>query len=263
SYILEPGDEGYIPPISPPNSKPKSKRTMKHNRYYPMRLGDQIVWLTTLLNKIGTYATQLGLTTAQVTALKADINWLLYVLQTWLAAVRNFSLGATSSSVDAQTGDGSDVMTLPVFTPPALPDGTSAVAPGALLRIFTLIQQIKDSGKCTDAIARELGIVGSEQTPPDLTTVQPVITATIAGANKVLVGWGWQGNAAFLDACEIWVDRGDGKGRVFLTIDTTPDYTDTQPFPATPQKWIYTAIYRLNDGQTGLWSLPVSVTVGA
>jgi hypothetical protein len=35
--------------------------------------------------------------------------------------------------------------------------------------------------------------------------------------NAVLVGWGWQGNSAFLDLLEIQVDRGDGKGWVFLT----------------------------------------------
>ena len=28
------------------------------------------------------------------------------------------------------------------------------------------------------------------------------------------------------------VDRGDGKGYVLLTVDTTPNYVDTQPFPA-------------------------------
>ena len=58
------------------------------------------------------------------------------------------------------------------------------------------------------------------------------------------VGWGWQGFSAFLDMLEIQVDRGDGKGWVFLTYDTTPNYTDTFPLPATPTKWKYRAIYR-------------------
>jgi hypothetical protein len=73
----------------------------------------------------------------------------------------------------------------------------------------------------------------------------------------VNVGWGWGGYAAFLDICEIEVDRTDGKGFVLLTFDTTPNYTDTTPFPATPTKWTYRAIYRV-----GQWSKPVSVTVG-
>jgi hypothetical protein len=76
------------------------------------------------------------------------------------------------------------------------------------------------------------------------------------------VKWGWGGYAACLDMCEIWVDRGDGKGFILLTYDTTPGYNDTQPFPATPPKWTYKAIYRVDDAQVGLWSNPVTITVG-
>ncbi len=67
----------------------------------------------------------------------------------------------------------------------------------------------------------------------------------------------------YLDSCEIQVDRGDGKGFVLLTIDTTPGYTDTQPFPAASVKWTYKAAYRVNDQMVGLWSQPASVTVPA
>ena len=69
-------------------------------------------------------------------------------------------------------------------------------------------------------------------------------------------------NAAFLDLIELQVDRGDGKGFVFLTYDTTPGYTDTAPLPATPVKWTFRGIYRVGDAQVGVWSKPVSVTVG-
>ena len=61
--------------------------------------------------------------------------------------------------------------------------------------------------------------------------------------------------------CELQVDRNDGKGRVVLAYDTTPGYNDTQPFPATPTKWTYWAIYRVGDSQVGLWSKPVTITV--
>jgi hypothetical protein len=47
-----------------------------------------------------------------------------------------------------------------------------------------------------------------------------------------------------------------------LTWDTTPDYTDTTPFPATPTKWKYRAIYRVADAQVGLWSGVKEVVVG-
>ena len=83
----------------------------------------------------------------------------------------------------------------------------------------------------------------------------------ISGSH-VLIKWGWGGNSAYLDMCELQVDRGDGNGFVLLAYDTTPNYIDTQPFPATPVKWTYRAIYRVGDSRVGQWSLSVSVTVG-
>jgi hypothetical protein len=235
---------------------------MKHNSYYPGSLGAQLVWLAKFINRLPDNAAALGLTPAQVAAILADCLWLLYVLQTWLPAVRSFNLAGTNAVTAAQTGEGADPQVLPVFTPPVLPAKVAAVLPGALLRLFAAIQLIKDSGKCTDTIAADLGIVGTAQPGPDYTTIQPVIEAYIQGA-QVFIKWGWGGFSAFLDACEIWVDRGDGKGFVFLTIDPTPGYTDTQPFPAASVKWTYKATYRLDDKQVGLWSQTTSVTVPA
>src|SRR6266446_6986031 len=87
-------------------------------------------------------------------------------------------------------------------------------------------------------------------------------SATGAPGDYVDIGWGWQGFSAFVDILEIQVDRGDGKGWVFLTYDTTPNYTDTFPLPATPTKWKYRAIYRVGDAQVGVWSNVVEITVG-
>ena len=55
---------------------------------------------------------------------------------------------------------------------------------------------------------------------------------------------------------------GDGKGYGLLAYDTTPNYTDTAPLPATPVKWKYKGIYRVGDQRVGLWSNEVSITVG-
>jgi hypothetical protein len=235
---------------------------MKRNTYYPVRQNDQIVWLGNFSSKLPALAVTLGLTAAQVSAAVADCGWLIYVQQSWLPAGRAWALSCTYAAAEAQTGDSSALMVLPVFAAPALPTGVVAVNAGALTRLFALVQFIKDSGKCSDTNATNLGIVGSAQTGPDLTTVQPVISAAIMG-NVVNLKWGWGGNSAYLDTCEIQVDRADGKGYVLLTIDTTPGYTDTQPFPASSVKWTYKAIYRLDDAQVGLWSQPASVTVPA
>jgi hypothetical protein len=43
------------------------------------------------------------------------------------------------------------------------------------------------------------------------------------------IDWNWGGFSAFLDICELQVDRGDNKGFVALAFDTTPGYVDTSP----------------------------------
>jgi hypothetical protein len=269
SYQLEPGDPGYVPwtpPSETPTPEPKKKR-MKHNTFYPLRQTEQIVWLANLAQKIDAYATVLGLTTNQVNALKADCLWLIYILELWLPAARAWAPACTNAATAAQNGFGSGPQVLPVFTPPALPAATGdmpatvPVALGGLSRTFLLIQQIKVSGKCTDAIAADLRIVGTEEIAPDLSTQQPEISAKVSG-NEVLLKWGWGGHRKWLSSCEFAVDRGDGHGFVYLANDTTPNYTDTHEFPTTKTVWTYKAIYHAGDGRVGVWSQTVSVTVG-
>ena len=73
---------------------------MKRNAYYPARHADQLVWLANFANKLPGSAAVLGLTPAQVNGAVADCNWLLYVLQTWLPAVRNWAQSGTDAATD-------------------------------------------------------------------------------------------------------------------------------------------------------------------
>jgi hypothetical protein len=235
---------------------------MKKGNYYPAAQNDQIVWLTTYANQIQILGPGIGLTPAQIAAIVADCLWLVYLLQSWLPATRNWSQTGTNIMAAAQTGDGSALMALPVYVTPALPNGTAPVNTGALTRIFAVVQDIKNGGQCSPTDQATLGIVGSAQSGPDFTTLQPVFTVSIVGG-QVVIKWTWGGYAAWLDAIEFQVDRNDGKGNVLLTIDTTPGYTDTQPFPAAHTVWTYRAIYQVNDARVGVWSQPVSVAVPA
>lgn len=260
SYILEPGDPGYTPPPSSASKPASRRRLMKHQRYYPTRQADQLVWLENFRNKIGGYATALGLTSDQVDALVARCRWLVYLIGSWLPAVRAWNLGCTQALKQAQTGTGG-ALALPVFTPPDLPSGVTAQDEGALTFIFDVIGEIKENDACTDAMCSDLRIIGSEDEAPDYATLAPVLTLEISG-NLVQVGWTWQGYSKYLDQCEIQVDRADGKGWQVLTFDTTPGYTDTASFPATLTQWKYRAIYRLDDAQVGVWSAEASIAVG-
>ena len=235
---------------------------MKKSNYYPYAQAQQIVWLTNFANQIKVLGPGLGLTPAEIDALVADCLWLVYLLQAWLPATRTWSQTGTNTVAEAQTGDGTQPMELPVYAAPLLPGTTAPVKPGALNRLFAQVQNLKNSGKCSDADQTTLGIAGSAQAGPDYATLQPVFTVSASGG-QVLVKWNWGGFAAFLDACEIQVDRGDGKGFGLLTMDTTPGYTDTQPFPAARTVWTYRAIYQVNDARVGVWSQPVSLAVQA
>jgi len=149
---------------------------------------------------------------------------------------------------------GQNVPVLPANFPAAVPAGITP-------RFRLLVKRLNGNSKFTDAMAKALGVQGTDQVAPDLTTVQPDIDVVISG-NHVEVDWGWGGNVNYLDMCLIQVDRGDGKGFVDLCYDTTPGYNDTQPFPAVPTKWTYRAIYRVDDANVGLWSKIVSLIVG-
>ncbi len=168
--------------------------------------------------------------------------------QSWTAE-KNYERDGSGTAPAGQT-----VPVLPAGFPPA-------VAAGIVARFRALVKRLKAAKNYSTAIGQALGIEGSVQGAPDLTTLQAILTLTLMG-NAILVGWGWQGFSAFLDMLEIQVDRGDGKGWVFLTYDTTPNYTDTFPLPATPTKWKYRAIYRVGDAQVGVWSNTVEITVG-
>lgn len=260
SYVLEPGDPDYTPTV-PVNQPPTQLKKMKRQAYYPSRAADQIVWLENFRNKLPGYKAALGLSDPQAAAGVADARALIYVLGSWLPAVRNYAPACTTAANDAMTGDGQSLLVLPVFTPPALPSGVTMVNSGALDRIFALVATIKDSSGFTEAIGTDLGVIGAGTTAPDLNTVQPVLGAKVNGT-RVDITWNWGGNAAHLDMLELCVDRGDGQGWRPLAHDTTPNYTDTAPFPAVLTRWKYKAIYHVDDAPVGLWSAEVSVTVG-
>ncbi|MEO7933877.1 MAG: hypothetical protein ABIT76_12035 [Chthoniobacterales bacterium] len=214
--------------------------------------------LLTFKTNIPAYATTLGVTPAVVTSQAADSDYFAYVL-TGQGLMRNGSQQWTSWKTIARNGGTPPPTGAPM--PPAFPASVTATAPGIEVRFRALVKSIKAHANYNISIGEALGIEGTQETAPDLTTIQPDIEASVSG-NRVNIDWGWGGKGAFLDQCELQVDRSDSKGFVFLSIDTTPGYTDSTPFPATPTKWTYRAIYRVNDQQVGLWSKPVSVSVG-
>lgn len=253
-------DSGTWDAESTPNSSnPRKTTRMIRQAYYPTRAADQIVWLENFRNKLAGHAPTLGITVARCEEAVADARWLIYTLGSWLPAVRAWQRSCTDAAVAAQTGSAPGALVLPAFSPPALPAGVTAQPEGSLRRIFDIVAELKESNTYTQAIGTDLGAVGTGRTPPDYNTLKPVLKVTVVGT-KVEIDWTWDGYAAFLDQCEIQVDR--GSGWQVLTFDTTPGYTDNAPHPTPPARWKYRAIYRVDDQPVGLWSDEVSATVG-
>src|SRR5476651_2236489 len=103
------------------NEKTSKINIMKRNFFFPAIQGAQIAWLANFGDKLPALAAEIGVSTAQSAAAVADCGWLIYILQSWLPAGRNWTLAATIAANDAQNGDGLSLMVLPVFAAPALP----------------------------------------------------------------------------------------------------------------------------------------------
>lgn len=215
--------------------------------------------LLTFKNNIGPYVTRFGLTADEVSGQAADADrfyWEVMVWQIcqqcaeqWTAWRKITRAGGMAATTGAPA---------PVTMPTPEP---AAVVPGVEKRFRDLCNKIKPLAAYNVGIGKILGIEGDVIAPPNFAILAPELKLKLTAAG-VLVGWGWQGFSLFLGSCEIHVDRGDGQGFRLLTIDTTPNYTDTEAIPATPTKWRYRAVYRVGDARVGQWSNPVSIAVG-
>jgi hypothetical protein len=143
---------------------------------------------------------------------------------------------------------------LSVQAAPTVAAPPTAVAAGIFKRTSLLVQRIKNSTAYTEAIGKDLGIIGAEVATAEA-IMKPVIKLVIKGGNAVEIQW-TKGKA---DALYIETDK--GSGWQFLAVDTVPHYTDTTTIAA-PAVWKYRAIYLVSDERVGVWSDTGSIPVG-
>ncbi len=227
---------------------------MPKSYYLPSDDAGKDNWLANLAAKLPSYQAALGLAAGDVASVVADSAFFHWSL-TSQAQIAAYSQQWTAYKNSARSGTAPTLG--PASVPPNLGTAPAAVAPGIFGRATALAQRIKNQPGYTDSIGQALQLVGADQNI-DVTTVKPVFTAAL-DAGQVTIGWTKQG----MDGMEIWVDRGDGKGFVFLAVDTVPDYTDTADMPPAGQSalWKYKAIYLQGDDRVGQWSDVVSIPV--
>ena len=116
---------------------------MKRQPYFPRTVSERPEWFNNFATQMPVANATLALPAADVTAIIADASYCEYVSGPWLTAVREFGPAATAGVDVLYDGPGPNPMVLPDFSVPPLPTGVTAVAAGALLRIFNFVKTIK------------------------------------------------------------------------------------------------------------------------
>ena len=81
------------------------------NSYYPNRIGDQILWLRNYRNKLPNHKTALGYTDDDITAIQADCDRLIWLLETFQEATQSFAQSVTAHIRLIQNGTGNALVT--------------------------------------------------------------------------------------------------------------------------------------------------------
>ncbi len=230
---------------------------MKRQDYYPSIVSEQVLWLGRFARELPGQAAELPLTAEVVAGAVADALWVAYTLGPWRTAIRMLSKTATAAMEAVQTGTGDDAHELPSIIAP-VPGDAVPRPPGALKRIFRLVQILKASPGYNEAIGRHLGLLtltDAREHPAPSLAVKVERGATSEVAVLKMEKWG-------RIALHIESRRGGGDWEK-LGLTSRIRFTDARPLldPARPEIREYRVRYYEGNGPTGEWSNVVKVTL--
>ena len=202
---------------------------MARRPWWPATLADQVVLLNNFSLKIGTYATTLGWTPAQVIAAALVCAEMRDAAQ-YADASRATMQAVTQwrDLVFSGEPEGSPAMPIPVF--PASPafDATR----GNLHQFMRLRDQILANNAYTEAIGQDLGLVGAEISPISPESVAPSLKITVTDGDTVNVAGSMQG----MNAMKLVYTPTGGTGREVAFLTSTPaGFTITKTDPTKPE----------------------------
>lgn len=209
--------------------------------------------LKNFASKIGTYGPTLGLTAAEIAAIKTDSVAFDYVL-TNQVSTQTFAQNYTSFKNLLRKGGEQSLGSLPVLaafaTAPAMP------AANIDIRFRSTLQRITRHVAYTTAMGEDLGIEAPMATFA-ATNGKPSFFIEFSSGGYPNLRW----VKGKFDGVEIWKD--DGRGFIKLDRDMKPDYIDKSSLPTLGASavWKYKMIYIHNDEITGQWSDVANVTV--
>jgi len=142
-------------------------------------------------------------------------------------------------------------------TAPILQVAPAPVAGGVFDRISKLAVRIKASLNYTESIGYDLGIIAPDNVT-DLTSLKPFLNIKLnAGRPHIKCSKG------IADAIDLYVDRKNGEGFVFIARLLKADYIDKVNLPATTPilEWDYKAMFVIGNDNVGLMSSITSILV--
>ena len=144
---------------------------MSNQGYFPTNEAERSVWLAHFRTKLPVHCVELGFSLDDINSTLADIDFYIWLVQSWNPAVQKNAVEASAFKALIGTGSGSELVALPVhvvFDPEPVP-----VLPGVLTRLFNLIQRIKMAATYNLVVGKDLGIIGTQSTAdsdvPDFT----------------------------------------------------------------------------------------------
>ena len=228
---------------------------MQFDPFFPRIEADETPWFANLKTKIPTpgYAAALQLEAGEAALVQSVCTLFIYINETFLPLVRTFSEAWTAAIEQARTGTGGIVVPpAPAWNPPA---GSASFTAGLLANLFTRIARWKTAPGYTEAIGRDLGIVGDSRPA----TEEPPVLKDSVNPDGVKLTFKKRGHkGVFLES-----RRQGAEGWEFLAIDIESPYLDTRAnlTPGQAEWREYRARYW--DGTpVGDWSAALRVSVG-
>ncbi len=122
--------------------------------YLPREMAKRSDWLQNLATALPQYATTLGITPAQLSALQEGADAYAYFLGQMTGYVRSFSKGVTSILEEIDTDATPAAVLIPQFTPPAPPAALGQT--GVISFAVGLVEIMEKSGNLSPAIRAAL-----------------------------------------------------------------------------------------------------------
>jgi len=220
----------------------------------PLNDREKAIWLSNFSLKLSNVGASLGVLLTEVSATKKDADyfkWMLEIVEIFKTETNEcikYKDILRSGPLGTPLGASPTVPTLPV---------TPAVVPaGIFVRVKALVQRIKNHPNYTEAIGKDLGIIGAEQSilPNEM---KPTLKLLLTGG---FVEIQWTKGQAGSIRIEKLINM-DTKFSL-LTIATIPNTFDRTPINETAI-WKYRAIYMLNDEPIGQYSDIAQIVVGS